>query len=56
MQTLKGNIRVFCRVRPLAPENPGVEVLEGGQPVLAFPPTGERSWALPHFVPCLDVC
>jgi hypothetical protein len=42
-QTLKGNIRVFCRVRPLAPCSPDVEKLETGQPVLAFPPVGRSS-------------
>ena len=42
VQTLKGNIRVFCRVRPLAPGSSDVEKLESGQPVLAFPPAGEN--------------
>ena len=39
VQELKGNIRVFCRVRPLAEDQLVVEALEG-QPLLHFPSTG----------------
>lgn len=41
LQTLKGNIRVFCRVRPLAANKPEVEALDNGQPVISFPDTGQ---------------
>ena len=40
MQTLKGNIRVFCRVRPVSADVADVERMEDGQPVLAFPAPG----------------
>ena len=39
-QTLKGNIRVFCRVRPVAAEKTAVETVKGGQPVVSFPQSG----------------
>ena len=39
VQTLKGNIRVFCRVRPSA-DMEAVETVKGGQPVMAFPQSG----------------
>jgi hypothetical protein len=39
-QTLKGNIRVFCRVRPVAADKPEVEALDNGQPVISFLDTG----------------
>ncbi|KAK9814021.1 hypothetical protein WJX73_009377 [Symbiochloris irregularis] len=38
---LKGNIRVFCRVRPLADGQPAVESLDG-QPIMQFPSTGDQ--------------
>ena len=41
LQTLKGNIRVFCRVRPVAgTDKAAVDTLEGGQPVMTFPQSG----------------
>lgn len=41
LQTLKGNIRVFCRVRPVAgADKAAADTLEGGQPVVAFPQSG----------------
>lgn len=42
MQELKGNIRVFCRVRPVAEDKPDVEVADG-QPIVQFPGTGQYS-------------
>jgi RNA-splicing ligase RtcB len=43
VQTLKGNIRVFCRVRPLAVDKLEVEAMEDGHPVISFPDTGTFS-------------
>lgn len=43
LQELKGNIRVFCRVRPLDPINPDVEAGEDGQPVLQFSTAGKNA-------------
>jgi hypothetical protein len=41
LQTLKGNIRVFCRVRPVAgADMADTNTLESGQPVMAFPQSG----------------
>ena len=38
---LKGNIRVFCRVRPVAgADKAAADTLEGGQPVVTFPQSG----------------
>jgi hypothetical protein len=52
-QTLKGNIRVFCRVRPVRPDRPEVERLEDGQPVLAFPAAaGLRACAMHRWRCC----
>ena len=39
-QELKGNIRVFCRVRPLGPNNLSVDMLDDGQPLITFPTEG----------------
>lgn len=36
LQELKGNIRVFCRVRPLLPDDS-----HGADPAVAFPTSGE---------------
>jgi hypothetical protein len=44
LQELKGNIRVFCRVRPLAPSNPDVEAGEDGKPFLQFSTTGKATY------------
>lgn len=38
VQDLKGNIRVFCRVRPLAVDNLATEAV-GNRPLIQFPPT-----------------
>eukprot|EP00884_Botryococcus_braunii_P015285 jgi/Botrbrau1/243/Bobra.0022s0218.1 len=38
---LKGNIRVFCRVRPLSRDLPVVEAGENGQPLIQFATTGD---------------
>ena len=39
MQELKGNIRVFCRVRPVGEDHVGMEQLDG-LPLMQFPGTG----------------
>lgn len=36
LQELKGNIRVFCRVRPLLPDDGPV-----AEPVVSYPTSGE---------------
>ena len=42
MQALKGNIRVFCRVRPMGPaDKASADKLDGGRPVVVFPQPGE---------------
>ncbi|CAK0755957.1 hypothetical protein CVIRNUC_002414 [Coccomyxa viridis] len=42
--TLKGNIRVFCRVRPVGPaDKASADRLESGGPVMVFPQPGETS-------------
>lgn len=41
VQELKGNIRVFCRVRPLSQHLPVVEAGENGQPLIQFATTGD---------------
>ena len=41
MQTLKGNIRVFCRVRPVGPaDKASADRLESERPVMVFPQPG----------------
>ena len=41
MQTLKGNIRVFCRVRPVGPaDKASADRLESGRPVMVLPQPG----------------
>ena len=41
-QELKGNIRVFCRVRPLTLDNPMTETVDG-KPLIQFPTSGAPS-------------
>ena len=53
MQTLKGNIRVFCRVRPLGPaDKASADRLESGRPVMVFPQPGGLKGPSTQAMPC----
>jgi len=54
VQTLKGNIRVFCRVKPLATDKLEVESLADGRPVIKLQGTGASKFLASTL--CLPAC